>query len=447
MYEQIFDLRQVGYFQPRWETSHDRQEAERNLEPLVKAEQRIRAEWSRNAAQKALAQAEAKLADTPLVIQRLRSEREALREMGLPPEDEEALAKAEKQILATWGNATVLKALEDAETLRADDPRAAVQRLCSAAETLQKGGSFPKEQGSLTDAQKRIVEDQMKAIRLELAGLQADKKFKDLDALAVRLKKEWEGVLLPDAVKEFNALVEEGARVGVQGEIGEADRLLEKGDLKGAAARLRQAAGEWKSAELWPPAKEALRDARRRVLRARLEVGSEDVARLWADAKSADIDAYLKKLADEWREEARAVGSEAELNRLAEETVTAALKEEMSSVEELLRKDDTAGASEVLRRLAREQAAVIDLAPAVQRRLTELRGRAVKAQLEAARREFRTLLEQDKYGEMDRLRERLEKQWLEEARAISQKDDLEAFLKVCEFFVRVARAAGNDPPR
>jgi hypothetical protein len=92
------------------------------------------------------------------------------------------------------------------------------------------------------------------------------------------------------------------------------------------------------------------------------------------------------------------------------------------------------------------EAEAVGVQDEVRQRLLELRHRAARARLEAARRETAALLKRDRFQAVAAAGERLWQDMGEEARAVGMADELQQFRQGCGVFGDLARQANKPDP-
>jgi hypothetical protein len=113
---------------------------------------------------------------------------------------------------------------------------------------------------------------------------------------------------------------------------------------------------------------------------------------------------------------------------------------------ELVMKNDPARASAQLQATARELASLGDYSTA-QRKLWQVRQRAVQSRLEAARRQVQKLLATDDYQAAADLAKRLEEDCGREAQAVELAADLKRFQESCAFLAELSSRAKQPVPK
>src|SRR5262249_25961694 len=131
--------------------------------------------------------------------------------------------------------------------------------------------------GRLTAERKRVVKARLEAADKERAALQGQKTFAGIERLPERLAagggKGGEAVGARDDWQRFQTSC---AVAFVGGEVEKADELLRKNDFTAASTHLRQVASDRAPLLQLKPVHDLVRDARRRVVRARLEAAVKE---------------------------------------------------------------------------------------------------------------------------------------------------------------------------
>jgi hypothetical protein len=187
---------------------------------------------------------------------------------------------------------------------------------------------------------------------------------------------------------------------------------------------------------------ETLRESYQPVLTEALEAAERDwFERTYLHLKPGDFAAAGRVRASTrakatWTEPVRSCGE-----GWAGRTADAAIAEA-----EPLMKNDPARASAQLQATARGMASLGDYSTA-QRKLWQVRQRAVQWRLEAARREVQKLLSTDDYQAAADLAVRLKEEWGREAQAVELAADLKRFHESCAFLAELSSRAKPPAPK
>jgi hypothetical protein len=283
-----------------------------------------------------------------------------------------------------------------------------------------RGLTYWEARHRLTQLDQVAAGDLAEFLPRHAACQEAADQFPDLAARTTAIRDKWTGDTVEAAVAEAQALL--------------------PGDPVGASARLKSVRDDLALLSDSPK----LTKARQRVVSLRLEAAAEELAALETEKKFPQIDQLRERLAADWGEEAKAVKLEGELHKFLERCATATVRPEVEQAEEWLRKGDFDKAATCLRQVVRERAADLQF-DAANTLVRDARRRVVQGRLEAARKEFLALVEDEKYADVALLQKRLAAEWGDEAKAAGTGPELDAFVQQCAFLLKVARSAGKLP--
>jgi hypothetical protein len=225
----------------------------------------------------------------------------------------------------------------------------------------------------------------------DLRALPAGDATRYVDSKARRQELVQEFATFRDDVE---AAEQEWGRRTAEAAVREAEGLLER-DPDQASAGLRQAAALLSRTGHHPVAQAQLQDARRQAVLARLKQAEAELEGLLAGGRLVAVAAAGRRRAADLQGEAEATGVQDE----------------------------------------------------VRGRLLDPRRRAVRARLEAARRETAALLKQDRFHAVAAAGERLWQDMGDEAKAVGMADELRRFRQGCGVFGDLARQAKKADPK
>jgi hypothetical protein len=293
---------------------------------------------------------------------------------------------------------------------------------------------------------------------------------------ATRLASETEAIPVDDldryrseegrrqtAIRRFPGLETEIAdaerawlRRRVDAAIQDADRLLPADPIQ-ASESLRKLAGDLAKLDHWKDVRDVLREARQRTVRGAVNaVGAELKAQLdrGDPAGVADTARRLVDGPDGLDAKAGEVGLEDDARRGLTELRARAVQVRLKAAEERLGPAAARGEYTAVRDGARKadaelagEAKVAGVGAEVSARLWAVRRQAVRACLDAARREVATLLAKDRFQAIAALGERLGNVLRQEAEAVGSGGDLDQFRQACQTFGDLARQAGRADPK
>jgi hypothetical protein len=196
-----------------------------------------------------------------------------------------------------------------------------------------------------------------------------------------------------------------------------------------------------------------VREVRRQGVRGRIAAAKDELTRLLTGKDHAGVARQGAALVRSLSDGAAEVGLGAELTEplqeIRKQSLTAWSEQAARQLADLLAKGKLI---EVAREGARSMNELNDEAtalanPQALERLREVRGKALRARLEAARREALALVKQDRNQAAEQLGLRTEEELGDEARAVGAESEVVAFRKTCEVFGDLARKAKKSDPK
>jgi hypothetical protein len=233
----------------------------------------------------------------------------------------------------------------------------------------------------------------------------------------------------------------------VDAKVARSDKRLAS-DPAGASAELQQIARRLSGDRRYALVKDRLTAARGRAARAALDAAAKECAGLGAEHRFRDAMAVVARLETVLGNEARALGLENKLAQVRAGVEQAEIEwtvdTEVAAAEKSLATDPV-GSSVSLSKLA-ERLKSSRWFSQVENRLLAARLRAVRATLEAAKKDCRELIKADRYLDAQAAAERVGTALREEAKAVGLDDDLTKFREGYRFLGDLARQAEKPKP-